>query len=78
MSMEPLYPLIRDLGYSVNNRVLKEAMAETTITDSVPHGAFTIHYGHRHGLPIAMIENHADGDSALNVIWHDHERMVQA
>jgi hypothetical protein len=78
MNMEPLYPLVSQFGYSVNKSELRQTLAESTITCSLPHGKFTIHYGHRHGLPIVLIETHDQREDELSAIWHDHERMVKA
>jgi hypothetical protein len=76
--MAPLYPLIAELGYSVSNDELRRTLDESTIAASFPHGKFTVHYGHRHGLPIVLIEAHDQQDDELSAIWHDHEKRVSA
>jgi hypothetical protein len=76
--MEMLYPLVAELGYSVSKAVLRQTLEESNIAVSFPHGKFTVHYGHRHGLPIVLIETLDQQDDELSAIWHDHEKRVSA
>jgi len=74
--MEPLYPLAAQFAYLVNESQLKQTMEESNIALSCEHGSFTIHYGHRYGLPIVIAENHTPGQPSS--VWHDHESKVTA
>jgi hypothetical protein len=74
--MAPLYPLVAEFGYNINAKQLQQTLEESTLAVSLPFGWATVHYGHRLGLPIVIVEHHSSNDDDLHIVWHDHEAKV--
>lgn len=57
--------------HAVDAATCEQTIKESDLDFSICMGRFTIHQGHRYGVPIVIAEHHDQKTDELSAVWYD-------